>query len=345
MTPGILIRQAVALLLGAMAGYAAYRVGLPLPWMLGPMILNTIAAVAGGPVAAPVRLRPVVIPVIGVMLGSAITAGVFANIGDWAVTLAVMVPFLTFAAGASLLVYRKIGRLDPVTAYFAAMPGGINEMLLLGTEAGGNERRIAMAHATRILVVISCVGLFYGLVLGVRPGGDGGRPWLPLSALGATDWAILAACALIGIPLAKLLRLPAGNVLGPMILSGIAHVTHLVDIPPPTLIVNGAQIVLGTIIGCRFVGATTREIGRDMVLGLLSSLAMLAVAVCFAIAASWLTATPATQVFLAYSPGGLTEMSLLALALQQDVAYVSVMHILRILLVIVAAPLVFRRLR
>ncbi len=264
MTAGVLIRQAFALLLGAVAGYAAYRAGLPLPWMLGPMILNTIASVAGAPVAAPVRLRPVVIPVIGVMLGSAITADVFANIGDWAVTLAVMVPFLACAAAASLIVYRKIGRLDPVTAYFAAMPGGINEMLLLGTEAGGNERRIAMAHATRILVVISCVGLFYGLVLGVRPGGDGGRPWLPLSALSLSDWGILAACALIGIPLAKLLRLPAGNVLGPMILSGIAHVTHLVDIPPPTLVVNGAQIVLGTIIGCRFVGATTREIGRDM---------------------------------------------------------------------------------
>jgi membrane AbrB-like protein len=345
MTVAPLMRQVLALMLGTAAGYAAWRAGIPLPWMIGPMIVNTLAALGHLPVAAPLRLRPVVIPVIGVMLGSAITAEVFAHLGDWVITLAGMIPFLAVAALASMTIYRRVGKLDPVTAYFAAMPGGLNEMLLLGTAAGGVERRIAMAHATRILVVISCVGIFFGLVLGVRTSGTGGRPWLPMSAVGLADWLALGACAVAGVPLAKVLRLPAGNVLGPMILSGVAHMTHLVDIPPPSLIVNGAQIVLGTVIGCRFLGATLSEVGRDLMLGVLSSLAMLAVAVAFASSVAWLTQTPATQVFLAYSPGGLTEMSLLALALHQDVAFVSVMHILRILVVIVAAPLVFRRMR
>ena len=337
-------RQALALAIGGLAGYLANWIGMPLPWMLGPMIATTLASLIGLPVSGPLKLRPVVIPIIGVMLGAAINRNIFAHIGDWGVTLAVMVPFLATAAGVSILIYRKVAGYDPVTAYFSAMPGGLNDMLILGTAAGGNERRIALAHASRILVVITCVGLFYGFVLGVRPGGSSGRPWIEMDVLTLSDWLWLGACAIVGVPFGKLLRAPAPNMLGPMLLSAALHLGEVVETAPPTLIIVMAQIVLGTVIGCRFLGATFREVGRDLGLGALSSFAMLLVAVSFAFIASWLTGAHPSQIFLAYSPGGLTEMSLLALAMGQDVAFVSVMHLLRILLVIMGAPFVFGRL-
>ncbi len=336
-------RQALALAIGGAAGYLANWIGMPLPWMLGPMIATTFASLLGIPVFGPNGLRPVVIPILGVMLGAAINRSVFAHIGDWGVTLAIMVPFLASAAAVSILIYRKIAGYDPVTAYFSAMPGGLNDMLILGTAAGGDERRIALAHASRILVVITCVGLFYGFILGARPGGSGGRPWIAMDVLTLSDWLWLGACAVLGVPFGKLLRAPAPNMLGPMLLSAALHLGEVVETAPPTLIIVMAQIVLGTVIGCRFLGATFREVGRDLGLGALSSFAMLLVAVTFAFIASWLTGIHPSQIFLAYSPGGLTEMSLLALAMGQDVAFVSVMHLLRILLVILGAPFVFGR--
>jgi len=339
------LRQVLALCIGIVAGYTAFRLKMPLPWMLGPMIANTIVAVSGGPITAPVRLRPFVIPVIGVMLGSTITAQIFTVIGDWFVTLLVMVPFLATAALGSYGVYRRIGGYDPVTAYFAAMPGGLVEMLQLGTAAGGIERRIALAHAARVLLVVSFVGLFYGLVLGAQSGAAGVKAWVGFGRLAISDWLVLAGCAALGVPVGQRLGLPAPNLLGPMLFSALAHLFHVVGVPPPSLMVIGSQIVLGTVIGCRFVGATAQEVARDLGLGVMSSLVMLVVAVGYTFLTSELTGTPMSQVFLAYSPGGLTEMSLLALALGQDVAYVSVMHILRILIVIVLAPFVFRRSR
>jgi len=48
---------------------------------------------------------------------------------------------------------------------------------------------------------------------------------------------------------------------------------------------------------------------------------------------------------LAYAPGGLAEMSLIALALHADVAFVSSHHVVRILLIVTLAPLTFRLLR
>jgi len=69
---------------------------------------------------------------------------------------------------------------------------------------------------------------------------------------------------------------------------------------------------------------------------------MLVVAVLFASLVATLIGMPLTQAFLAFSPGGLTEMSLLTLAIGQDIAFVSVTHIVRITLVIAIAPAVFR---
>jgi len=333
--------QLLALGIGAVSGIAAAAAGLPLPWMLGPMIGNTLAALLHLPVRAPARLRPLVIPVIGVLLGSAITAEVLGEVARWSVTFAFLVPFLIAAAAGSYAIYHRVGGYDPVTAFFCAMPGGLNDMLILGAAAGGEERRIALAHATRILFVILFVVLFFGLFLGVTTGGEV-ESGVPLGALSVRDWLILGACAALGVPLGQALRLPAGPILGPMLLSGAAHVAGLVTVPPPTAVVIVAQVVIGTVIGCRFIGATLREVGRDIGLGAMSSSAMLTVAVAFALLLRAATGVELSQAFLAYSPGGLAEMSLLALAMGQDAAYVSVVHVVRITLVIFAAAPAFR---
>jgi membrane AbrB-like protein len=335
-------RTVLALLIGIGSGVFAYLIGMPLPWMLGPMIGNTVAAILHAPTAPPARLRPIVIPVIGVMLGSGITPDIVNALGDWAISFLVLPPFLIVAAGASFLFYRKIGHYDPVTAFYSAMPGGLNEMLVLGAEQGGDEKRIALAHASRILLVIGFVALFFGLVLGVTTGGQGGVAWTGMHEVGLQDYAVLAVCAVAGVYLGRLLRLPAAAVLGPMLLSGIAHFFHVVDVPPPTVLVIAAQIVMGTVIGCRFIGASAQEVGKDLFLGIFSTVGMLITGVGFAAVVAGLTDTDLSQAFLAYSPGGLTEMSLLAFAMGGDIAYVSITHIVRIVLVIFSAPLVFR---
>ncbi|SDE61027.1 AbrB family transcriptional regulator [Limimaricola pyoseonensis] len=333
-------RALFALAIGAVCGWLAALAGMPLPWMLGPMIGNTLAAVLALPVRGPDRLRPLVIPVIGVMLGSAMSPEMFGAAGRYAASFALLLPFLGLTALVSYAVYRRLGRYDPVTAFFSAMPGGLNDMLILGGAAGGNEKRIALAHAARVLLVILFVVLFYGYALDVTS--DEVSRGTAATALAPLDWLLLGAAAVAGVPLGKLMRMPAPQIVGPMLLSGAMHVTGLVTVAPPGFLIVVAQVVIGTVIGCRFLGTTARQIGRDLSLGAVSSLAMIAVAVGFATALTALTGIPLSLSFLGYSPGGLTEMSLLALAMGQDVAYVSVLHLVRIMLVIFAAQPVFR---
>lgn len=332
--------QLFALLIGTVSGALAWTTGMPLPWLLGAMVGVTAAALAGAPVEAPARLRLAVVPVIGVMLGSSMKPDLFSELAHWTSTLVMLPPFLAAAATISYVFYRRVGGYDPVTAFFSAMPGGLNDMLLMGAARGGNERKIALAHATRVLVAITFVVLTFGFLFGVRSGGGGARS-VALADPSLRDWAILGAAAVLGALLGKRLELPAAPIFGPMLLSGAAHMTEIVTIAPPGKLVVVAQIVIGTVIGCRFRGATLREIGRDVSLGAVSALLMIAMAISFAAAVFAVTGTPVSQVFLAFSPGGLTEMSLLAFAMDQDPAYVSVMHLLRIFVVIFAAVPIF----
>jgi uncharacterized protein len=46
-------------------------------------------------------------------------------------------------------------------------------------------------------------------------------------------------------------------------------------------------------------------------------------------------------VLLAYSPGGLVEMNLVALALNIEISFVAVHHIARVVAVMFAAPMIF----
>lgn len=341
---GTVTRQGVSLIIGLIGALIAVQIGMPLPWMLGAMFLVMCFATGGARLETPLRLRNLVIPVLGVMLGSGFHPGLFSQLGDWATAFAVLPFFVAAGFAVSFTFYRVLGRYDPVTAYFSAAPGGLNDMVIIGTAAGGDERRIALAHASRIFIVINLVALFYGFVLGVDTG-DEARPYIAFADIPMADYLILIVCALAGVMIGPKIGLPAPQILGPMILSGVVHLFGLTETPPPTFAVNTAQVIMGSAIGTRFVGTTPKSVAKDLILGVGSSGCLLTIALISAWATAYLTNIPTREAFLAFSPGGIAEMGLLALALGGDIAFIATSHIARITLVIAAAPLVFRYFR
>jgi len=122
-----------------------------------------------------------------------------------------------------------------------------------------------------------------------------------------------------------------------MMVSAAVHMLGWTHSVPSYEIVNVAQIVLGTTIGCRFIGTAPREIIRIIALSIGSTLILLAVTFMFAAGVSYISAYDFVSLTLAYSPGGLAEMSLVALSLGIDVAFVATHHIIRVVLVMVGA--------
>ncbi len=333
-------RIALALSFGASAGAFFNWATLPLPWMLGPMIANTLAAVLRLPVASPARVRPYVVVVIGVMLGSGFTPALYDHLDAWMVSFAFLAAYLAISGAITIPYYRRVAGFDRVTSYFAGMPGGLNEMMTIGRDMGGDDRAIALAHASRIVVVVALVAIWFRLIQGVELS-DRSQFGVPLADIPSMELVVLVAAGVTGFYIGRALRLPAPGLLGPMLVSAAVHLAGLTTSPPPQELVIVAQVFLGTIIGCRFAGTPPGTIMRAILLSVGATVLMLAVTFVFAGAFHGLFEQSFAQVVLAYSPGGLAEMSLVALAMDADVAYVASHHLVRISLVILMAPLFF----
>jgi membrane AbrB-like protein len=336
-----LARTAVGLALGTLGGTLFHALSLPLPWMLGALFFTMAASVAGLPVQGPMRLRPAIVAIIGVLLGARFTPDVLGQAGQAAATLSILLVYLVAVAVVVVPFYRFVGRQDWTTAYFAGMPGGLSEMIELGEARGADVPAIVLAHSQRIVVTIALMAFLFRVVLGHDVGAAASASGPALSLL---DAAILAASALLGAGMGVALRLPAPSFLGPLILSAAAHMSGLTESVPPQALVVAAQVVLGTILGCRFLGIAPGMLWRAGGLSLGATVLTLVLAAGAGFAMQAWAGVGLDQALLALAPGGLTEMGLIALAIQADVAFVALHHVVRILVVIVVAPVFARHL-
>lgn len=332
--------KAAALALGALGGAMFHLLSLPLPWMLGALFATMTASIAGAPVRGPMRLRPAVVAVIGVFLGSRFTPAVLEQAEAALVTLAVLLAYLAAVAAVVVPWYRIFGRQDWTTAFFAGMPGGLSEMVELGEARGADPQAIVLAHSLRIVMTIALMVLLFRVVLDHDLGAGRGAPVPP--ALSLLDAWLLSGCAVVGAFTGLRLGLPAPTFLGPLILSAVAHLTGWTESLPPQSIVIAAQVALGTLLGCRFQGIPLTSLARAGWLSAGATLLTLALAGVAGLTMQSATGVGLDQAMLALAPGGLTEMGLIALAIHADVAFVALHHVVRILIVITIAPMLVR---
>jgi len=332
----------LTLAIGAGGGWLASIANLPLPWMIGAMVFTTVGSLAGLRLYVHRWVRGPNVAVLGVMLGSSFSPGVAARFGDWLVTIAGLAVYIAVVTAILYVYFRRLAGFDRVTAFFAASPGGLNEMVLAGREMGGDDRLIALVHGARVLLVVMAIPFGFMIFLdysqSTRPPMGGALLDLPLR-----EAAILAAVAAAGSVGARAIGLPAAFVTGPMILSAAVHLLGWSEARPPAFLVGLAQVVIGSAVGARFSGVALRTILRVLVLSMGSTLVMIGLTVVFAIVLRNAADTSIQAVILAYAPGGLAEMSLVALAMAIDSAFVASHHVLRILMIVIAAPLFFRR--
>jgi hypothetical protein len=330
-------RYVLALGLGAVGGCLFWWLKMPLPWMLGALFANMAAAVAGAPIRAPVRLRSAVVAVIGVLLGSRFTPEVLSQAGVWTISLLLLLVYLLAVGLVVVPFYRFAGKFDWNTAFFSGMPGGLSEMIEIGEARGVKVEQVILAHSLRIVVTIALIAFWFRIVQGATVSGAAaaGRG-LP----GAADVVLMLFAALAGSWIGIRLKFPAPTFLGPLAISAALHLLAVTESSPPALLVTVAQVALGTILGARFVGIRPRTLYHAAVLGLGATALTLGLAFVFGVVMQRLAGIDTEQALLALAPGGLTEMGLIALAIHADVAFVALHHVVRILVIIVAAPLV-----
>ncbi|MEL7202506.1 MAG: AbrB family transcriptional regulator, partial [Pseudomonadota bacterium] len=183
---------------------------LPLPWLLGPIFACLLAALAGAPLKGVKVLNEGMRTILGVAVGATLTPAVLFSLPSMWQTL-LLIPFLIAATGLLGIPYfQRLWGYDFPTAYYSTMPGGLQDMLAFGEEAGGNVRTLSLVHATRVLVIVSALPF---LLVEIWQADLSNPPGVPIDTLMPRELIIMVLCALIGWRVGKAVGLFGASIL------------------------------------------------------------------------------------------------------------------------------------
>lgn len=333
-------RMLATVLLAALAGELAQQAHLPLPWMLGPLFSVACLRIAGLPLRSLPGGRQAGQWAIGTALGLYFTPLVLNQLYRHAAAILLMsAAALLLGLIAARLLQRWAGS-DSRTAFFAGLPGGASEMVVLCERHGGRSDRVAAAHALRVMLVVSIIpfALHHGLFAEISgheifQALNRDVNWLRL------PWLLLASG--LGVALLSRLRIANAWVLGPLATIGALTAAEIPLSSLPVWMVNGGQLLLGIALGCRFAPGFFKAAPRFLAISTLATLLSLALCTGLTVALAWLSGLPAASLLLAASPGGMAEMSITARELALSVPLVTATHVLRVVLLTVLAPALF----
>jgi uncharacterized protein len=230
--------------------------------------------------------------------------------------------------------------LDRPTAALGAVAGGASGIVAMAAELRADDRLVAFMQYLRVLVVVVATPILMTIVF---PGHHAGTPDTDSGILGdAQGWILTIVLAPAGVLLARWTRLPAGSLLGPMLLAGAVGLLLPDGFATPPLLREAAFAGIGLQVGLRFTLATVREVGSLLVPVLLSITGL--IVACFGLAVVLDLTTSATllDAYLATTPGGLYAVLAAAFGSGADTTFVLAVQTLRVLVMVLLAPAVVR---
>lgn len=233
-----LLLWAVVAVVTFVGGSAVEKVGLPAPHLITGLVAGLVVALTGL-----VRRTGAVLPrvvylagqaIAGVLLGTYFSLPALGRVG-WALVPLVAVTLLTLllSVGAGRVLARRTG-LDEPTAALGMIAGGSAGIVAAADDLHADARLVAVLQYVRLVLVVLTALLLVRYVL---------APHGTYAAVGAKEIEAVASVhsyvltpllAFGGAWLATRLRIPAGALIGPLVLTALGGGLRLWnDLQPP----------------------------------------------------------------------------------------------------------------
>lgn len=332
------VNPALSLLLCTAGGALFAFMSIPLPWMIGPLVLMALCNFAGAQLRAPFAGRQVGQVVIGTALGLYFTPAVAREvISFWHLLLFAALLAIALGWVGGWILSRATGT-DRTTAFFASVPGGATEMAVLGERFGAKVDRVALAQSLRILIVVIVVpfALTYS-------GTQGAHSFEPArTALDTPRLLLLLALAAAAGGCVKLARLPNPFMLGPLFAVIALTTAEIPFSSMPGAVSNAGQVLLGCALGSRFEQRFLKRVPGFVAGAAASILIAIALAGTAGALLAIALGLPLPTVVLATAPGGIAEMCITAKVLQLGVPLVTAAHVTRVIVLTTTTGAAFR---
>ena len=99
--------------------------GLPLAWFLGPMLVTSVASLAGLKIKIPRLVLSSILVLLGLYIGNYIDKDLFTQIHEWALTSVIMLIYIILSILIVSQYLQKFSKYEKKTSVFSAAPGDL----------------------------------------------------------------------------------------------------------------------------------------------------------------------------------------------------------------------------
>lgn len=332
-------RNTALTILAGTAGAAFFdALHFPAAWLTGSMIAVSALVLAKAPLMMPEGLRQAVFLLLGASIGSAFDPDFISGLVKWPASLAILAVTVAAVIAASAAFLTAKGKWSRPTAFFASIPGALSYVIVMSMRSTADTRLVILSQMMRLTALLFVLPLI--VTVSVE---SSALPALPASLmsdyLGVT-MEILAGGA-FGYLLERI-KFPAGMLFGGMIVGAAFHLTGTLSGQLPPAILIPCQVMMGCFIGLRFIGTEMSFLKKALAPSLAAFLIALAISGAAALIVAWGLRLPLGQVIVAFAPGGLEAMIILAFILGLDPAFVAAHQLARFLGLALLLPLITR---
>ena len=330
---------------GLLGALAFHIIGLPAAELSGAVVFTVLlpAGVKQKAHKLPSEISQPAYIIIGMAMGANINSELLEHSSGLRLltVLGLIVVVLSIVVFGTLYVKRVKGW-SKEEAVFSSLPGALGMVTVLAEERGVPMKRIMVVQFLRLFLLVAVVPWF---LQGVFGGGYEANTRQIICAEQKSDVIsilklsiALVVCSISAFGAAKL-KMPAGFLTGAFLSSALLSITGALSFQLPVWLEALSYILLGTAIGMGLGRVSFYDVRSALKVSLIVFGMSVGVSAIGAYFISTLISLPFGTVFLAYAPGGMEGVFLIAAVMGVDPMFVASHQLIRYFGILILLPL------
>ena len=312
---------------------------IPLAWFLGPMIITSIAALSGLKIIMPKIVLSFILIILGLHIGNYIDQNLFNQMLDWIWTSLIMLIYIIICILVVAKYLKKFASYGEKASIFSAAPGALGPLMILAENEKTDLSQVATSHLIRLIIIITVIPF---IIINNSDNNvllDNDFNYLAQNHI---NLIFLIIASIFFIFVFDKIKIPAALLSGTLFASGLLQITDIATYKLPDETVNFCLLILGSSVGCRFAEKTIKEIANNSLHSIVATTILVVIGLFAAYLATFFVDTNILTLILSFSPGGIYEVAVIAIAFDLDPDFVAFHHIIRLLFILFTVPIVLR---
>jgi hypothetical protein len=312
---------------------------IPLAWFLGPMIVTSIAALSGLKIIMPKIVLSFILIILGLHIGNYIDQNLFNQMINWIWTSLIMLIYIIICILVVSKYLQKFSGYDKKASIFSAAPGALGPLMILAESEKTDLSQVATSHLIRLIIIITVIPF---IIVNNTNTDTLLIEKFDYMSQNHINLILLVSASLFFIFIFDKIKVPAALLSGTLFASGLLQITDIASYKLPDETVNFCLLILGSSVGCKFAEKTVKEIANNSLHSIVATTILVVLGLLAAYVATFFVDTNILTLILSFSPGGIYEVAVIAIAFDLDPDFVAFHHIIRLLFILFTVPIILR---